>query len=123
VQALRARYGLPPEAGTDYDGAFNLPAEQRDRFIDELVAQQPKASLKDYVDQIDYVAKRIGVDHVGIGTDFNHGAGVIGFNDESEAPNVTAELVERGYTQDQIAAIWGGNFLRVLSEAQSKAKQ
>ncbi len=55
--------------------------------------------MTDYVDHIDYLVKRIGVDHVGIGTDFNHGAGIDGFDDESQAPNVTRELVRRGYVE------------------------
>jgi membrane dipeptidase len=67
--------------------------------------------------------KRIGIDHVGIGTDFNHGAGITGFSDESEAPNVTRELVRRGYTEEQIAKIWSGNFLRVFREVEAVAKK
>jgi membrane dipeptidase len=63
--------------------------------------------------------KRIGIDHVGIGSDFNHGSGISGFADESEAPNVTRELVRRGYHEAQIAKIWGGNFLRMFSEVQT----
>ena len=77
-------------------------------------AQLPRATVSDLVDHIDYIVKRIGIDHVGIGTDFNHGAGIQGFDDESEAPNITRELVRRGYSEAQIAKIWGGNFLRVF---------
>jgi membrane dipeptidase len=65
------------------------------------------------------VAKRIGWEHVGIGTDFDHGAGITGFDSEAEAPNVTAELLKRGYTEAQIDAIWSGNFLRVLRAAEA----
>jgi membrane dipeptidase len=82
----------------------------------------PRATVSDYVDQLDHVARRIGWRHVGIGTDFDHGSGVTGFDSAAEAPNVTAELVRRGYTQEQIAAIWGGNFLRVWGEAQAAAR-
>lgn len=82
----------------------------------------PRASVTDYVNHIDYVAKRIGVDHVGIGSDFNHGSGIDGFDDESQAPNVTRELVRRGYTEEQIAKIWGGNFLRVFRQVETVAK-
>jgi membrane dipeptidase len=81
-----------------------------------------RATVSDLVDHIDYIVKRIGIDHVGIGTDFNHGAGVEGFNDESEAPNVTGELLRRGYTEEQIAKIWGGNFLRVFRRVEETAK-
>jgi membrane dipeptidase len=64
------------------------------------------------------VVKRIGIDHVGIGTDFNHGSGIHGFNDASEALNVTIGLLERGYSQQDIEKIWGGNFLRIFREAE-----
>jgi membrane dipeptidase len=79
--------------------------------------------VKEYVDHIDYIVKRIGIDHVGIGTDFNHGAGIVGFSDESEAPNVTRELVRRGYNEAQIAKIWGGNFLRVFGEVEAVSRR
>jgi membrane dipeptidase len=84
-------------------------------------ARLPRATVSDLVDHIDYIVKRIGIDHVGIGTDFNHGAGIEGFDDESEAPNVTRELVRRGYTEAQIAKIWGGNFLRVFRRVEAVA--
>jgi membrane dipeptidase len=60
---------------------------------------------------------------VGIGTDFNHGAGIVRFNDEGEAPNVTRELVRRGYSEDQIRKIWGGNVLRVFARVEAVAAQ
>jgi membrane dipeptidase len=115
---LRQKYGLPPTnkhgpAGAE-EGIDALPPPKLGAFMDEFRLLLPKATLSDYVDHIDSVVKRIGIDHVGIGTDFNHGAGIIGFADESEAPNVTRELVRRGYTEEQIAKIWGGNFLRVF---------
>ncbi len=69
------------------------------------------------IDHIDYIVKRIGIDHVGIGTDFNHGGGMGGFVDASEAANVTAGLLKRGYSENQIAKIWSGNFLRALAKA------
>jgi len=81
----------------------------------------PRASLDDYLDHIDYVVRRIGVDHVGIGTDFDHGAGIVGFKDASEATNVTRGLLERGYSDTDIAKIWSGNFLRVLRAAETAA--
>ena len=84
-------------------------------------ARLPRATVSDLVDHIDYIVKRIGIDHVGIGTDFNHGAGIEGFDDESDAPNVTRELVRRGYTEAQIAKIWGGNFLRVFKRVEAVA--
>jgi membrane dipeptidase len=124
-RALRAQFGLPPdfpEGPLGFNqGADALSAEQRQAFSRAVAALYPKASVKDYVDHIDYIVKRIGIDHVGIGSDFNHGSGIIGFGDESEAPNVTRELVRRGYDEAQIAKIWGGNFLRVFGEVQAVA--
>jgi membrane dipeptidase len=70
--------------------------------------------VKDFVDHIDYAVKLIGVDHVGISSDFDGGGGVEGWSDASETFNVTLELVRRGYTEEQIAKMWSGNTLRVL---------
>jgi microsomal dipeptidase-like Zn-dependent dipeptidase len=92
-------------------------------FLRELRALYPNASVPEYVDHIDYIIRRIGIDHVGIGTDFNHGSGIVGFEDESEAPNVTRELVRRGYDEAQIAKIWGGNFLRVFGEVEAVSRK
>jgi membrane dipeptidase len=124
---LRARYGLPPTSrhgpvGAE-EGVNTLPADRSAAFMHEFRELMPKATLSDYVDHIDYLVKRIGIDHVGIGTDFNHGAGIVGFNDESEAPNVTRELVRRGYSEEQIRKIWGGNFLRALRRVEAVARQ
>jgi membrane dipeptidase len=125
ARALRVQHGLsaqfPPGAYTE--GYTDLPEKQQSAFIDAFQAIYPKATVADYVDHIDYLVKRIGIDHVGIGSDFNHGSGVSGFNDESEAPNVTRELLRRGYTEQQIAKIWGGNFLRVFREVEAAAKK
>jgi membrane dipeptidase len=74
-------------------------------------------------DHVDYVVRRIGIDHVGIGTDFDGGGGVAGFMHEGEAPALTAELAERGYDDAALAKIWGGNFLRLLRRAEQVAEQ
>lgn len=127
VRALRTQFGLTPDFPSgpigSIQGAEALPTERHQAFIRELQALYPKASVKEYVDHIDYIVKRIGIDHVGIGTDFNHGAGIVGFEDESEAPNVTRELVRRGYDEAQIAKIWGENFLRVFGEVESVSRR
>ena len=80
-------------------------------------------SLDDLLDHIDYIVERIGVDHVGIGTDFNHGSGIVDFKDASEALNVTVGLLRRGYSAQDIEKIWGGNFLRVFREAEKGGGQ
>lgn len=118
---LRARFGLPSVFQAAYDGANQLPAAERDRFIDELVASRPRGTLDEYIAHIEYAIARVGVDHVGIGSDFDHGAGIDGFDGERDARNVTEALLRRGHTKEQIAAIWGKNFLRVLQAAQAAA--
>ena len=77
-----------------------------------------RATVKDFVDHIDYLVKRVGIDHVGISSDFDGGGGIIGWNDASETFNVTLELVRRGYSEEQIEKLWGGNLLRVMDEVQ-----
>ena len=80
------------------------------------------ATVAQLVDSISYAVKKIGIDHVGISSDFNHGGGVTGWQNEGEAQNVTVELLRRGYSERQIAKLWGGNFLRVWAQAQKGAK-
>ncbi|GAB0115443.1 dipeptidase [Acidisoma sp. C75] len=80
--------------------------------------KESEVTLADYVDHIDYAARRVGVAHVGIGTDFDGGGGVSGWRDASENPALTAELHRRGYDRAAIAALWGGNFLRLLRQAE-----
>lgn len=123
VKALRAEYGLPDKDDTLQQ---SWPVEKQKEYSTrwhEIIASAPKATLAQYVDSIDYAVKKIGVDHVGIASDFNHGGGVTGWDNEGEAENVTVELLRRGYTEPQIAKLWGGNFLRVWSEAQIAGKK
>ena len=74
-----------------------------------------------FVDHIDHAVRLIGIDHVGISSDFDGGGGVVGWNDASETLNVTLELVRRGYSEDEIGKLWGGNLLRVLREVELAA--
>lgn len=122
VLAIRRDYGLPAAYSSPNDGYGGLAEPRKQAFLDALAAIQPKASLSDYVDHIEYIGKRIGWDHVGIGTDFNHGSGVPGFDSAADAPNVTREFVRRGYDEARINAIWSGNFLRVFAAAQAARK-
>tara|TARA_R110001583_G_scaffold33302_7_gene112480 strand:+ start:3535 stop:4830 length:1296 start_codon:yes stop_codon:yes gene_type:complete len=80
-------------------------------------------SVVDFVDHIDYMVDLIGIDHVGISSDFDGGGGIEGWSDASETMNVTAELVKRGYTEEEIEKLWGGNLLRVLDEVQAVADE
>jgi membrane dipeptidase len=106
-----------------------LSPERRQLYNDRLRAvgerhpQAAGATVKDFVDHIDYGVKLMGIDHVGISSDFDGGGGVEGYNCALEAINVTTELVRRGYTEEQIAKIWSGNLLRVLGEVERTARQ
>ncbi len=95
----------------------------KDSRIAEIRKKTPPVNVSDLVDHIDYMVKLIGVDHVGISSDFDGGGGIDGWNDASETFNVTLELIKRGYTETQIAKLWGGNLLRVLDDCQRIAKQ
>jgi membrane dipeptidase len=134
VAAARREYNLPDAGGPGQRGRFQsaltqMAADRRREYesklaeIDKLHPGDAPASLKDFVDHIDYAVKLIGIDHVGISSDFDGGGGVIGWNDASETFNVTLELVNRGYTEEQIAKLWSGNLLRVMEEAQRVASE
>lgn len=79
----------------------------------------PDVDVADFVDHIDYMVNLIGLNHVGISSDFDGGGGVAGWDDASETFNVTLELVRRGYTEEEIEKLWSGNLLRVLDEVQA----
>lgn len=80
------------------------------------------ATVSDCVDHIDYVKNLVGIDYVGIGSDFDGGGGLDGVADVSEMPNITKEMLARGYTKKEIYKVWGGNFFRVFSEVEKFAK-
>ncbi len=123
----------PPQAGGRGRGGFNfeqfVAPERRAEFakrMAELDAKYPpaaRANVQDFVNHIDYAVKLIGIDHVGISSDFDGGGGIDGWNSAAEAFNVTLELVRRGYTEEQIGKIWSGNLLRVWGEVEKVAKQ
>ncbi len=127
VEGPEAARGAEPAAPVS-SGVASLPAERRAEFerrmaqIDRQYPAAGHATVKDYVDHIDYAVKLIGIDHVGIASDFDGGGGVDGWNSAAESFNVTLELVKRGYTERQIGQIWSGNLLRVWSEAEKVAK-
>ena len=83
----------------------------------------PMANVKNVVDHIDHIVNVAGIDHVGIGCDFDGGGGIEGVFDASEVMNITIELVRRGYSEDQIEKIWGGNLIRVFKEVQAIAEK
>jgi len=121
MRALEASLGLEPPV----DPAA-LPEEQRFAFlrgVRDINAQWPPANVQDLVDHIDYAVELIGIDHVGISSDFGGGGGIIGWTDARETPNVTYELVARGYPEEEIRKVWSGNLLRVWREAERIAAE
>ena len=86
-------------------------------------AAHPPVDVSDFVDHIDYIKNKIGIDHVGISSDFAGGGGISGWRDASETFNVTLEMVKRGYTEEEIKKIWSGNLLRVLEAVEIKAAE
>jgi membrane dipeptidase len=134
LSTARHEYNLPEPTGPGQRARFQaaltqLSAERRagyEKKLAEIDAQHPgdpPVNLKDFLDHIDYAVKLIGIDHVGIASDFDGGGGVIGWNDASETFNVTLELVRRGYTEQQIEKLWSGNLLRVMDEVQRIAAE
>jgi membrane dipeptidase len=110
-----------PAASTAPTGPQPCPVETVPAIAVPAVAG--RASVKDFVDHIDYAVKLIGIDHVGIASDFDGGGGIAGWDDASETFNVTLELVRRGYAEAQIAKLWSGNLLRVWSEVEVVARR
>lgn len=104
---------------TSLDAFFAASPEVKKKFqkgIAALDKKWPRATVSDLVDHIDYAVKLIGVDHVGIASDFQGGGGIAGWSNAGETLNVTKELVRRGYSQGDIGKLWGGNVMRVMDE-------
>ena len=149
LAALRAEYGITAPQGrgggaggrggaaggrggaaavTAQDQIAALPEARRNEYLakqEDIVSRRypsdPVATVKDFVDHIDYVVKRIGIDHAGISSDFDGGGGVDGWRSATETFNVTLEMVRRGYTEEQISKIWSGNLLRVMEKVEQVA--
>ncbi|MCJ7582099.1 MAG: dipeptidase [Candidatus Aminicenantes bacterium] len=103
--------------------ALRPKQEEYEKRLGEIEKIYPPTSLKDMVDHIDHAVKIAGIDHVGIGTDFDGGGGIPGFNNHAEARNVTDELIKRGYSAEDISKIWGGNLLRVWRDVAKVATE
>jgi microsomal dipeptidase-like Zn-dependent dipeptidase len=119
IAALQSEFGFV--AGKPAGALSQAKQNEYSERYHKIIAAAPQATLAQFADAIDYAVKRIGVDHVGISSDFNHGGGVIGWENEGESVNVTVELLRRGYGESDIANLWGGNFLRVWQAAQDAA--
>lgn len=126
---LRAEFGITATDRREQQAQIQaLVDEKRNTYLarqEDITARRypsdPPATVKDYVNHIDYVVKLIGIDHVGVSSDFDGGGGVDGWRSASESLNVTAELVRRGYSPNEIEKIWGGNLLRVMGEVEKVA--
>jgi membrane dipeptidase len=134
LAALRKEYDMPETNGPGQRARLlsalkELPDARRHQLenrLAEIDKQYPgdmPATVKDFVDHIDYAVNLLGIDHVGISSDFDGGGGLIGWDDASETFAVTLELVRRGYNEEQIAKLWSGNLLRVMEEVQRIADQ
>jgi membrane dipeptidase len=111
IDSIRQEVGL-----TSFAAWRNFSEEEKEAYrskVAELDKKWPRANVSDFVDHIDYAVNLIGIEHVGISSDFDGGGGIDGWEDASETYNVTIELVRRGYSEDEIRQIWGGNLLRV----------
>lgn len=105
-----------------YDFYMKMLTIRREK-VKKMNDLPPAVDVVDFVNHIDYMVDKIGIDHVGISSDFDGGGGIEGWSDASETFNVTLELVKRGYTEKQIEKLWSGNLLRVLDEVQKVAKE
>lgn len=116
---IRALFAARSDKMTDAEKA-ELQKQWR-----EIRESNPKSlpTVKDCVDHIDYIKNLIGIDYVGIGSDFDGGGGLADCADVSQFPNITNELVKRGYSEEEINKIWGGNFFRVFKAVEEQGKK
>lgn len=112
IKEMEAKYG--PLRDLRDEALREKAMAERDAINQKFPQAQP--NVQDLVDHIDHVKKLVGVDYVGIGTDFDGGGGVLGCNDVSGMIHVTEELLRRGYTEREIEKIWSGNFFRVFEK-------
>jgi microsomal dipeptidase-like Zn-dependent dipeptidase len=124
VQTVALALFVNKEKHENYSNAFEALEDKTDNTaLKALKKEHPPVDVADFVDHIDYVKNKIGIDHVGISSDFDGGGGIEGWKDASETFNVTLELVKRGYTEEEISKIWSGNLLRVLEEVADVASE
>ena len=121
--AAAAARGGGGRGGNPLDSLSAPRRAEYDRRLAEIEARFPGPNVQDFANHIDHAVKLIGIDHIGISSDFDGGGGIQGWNNAAETFNVTLELVRRGYTEEQIAKLWGGNLLRVWREVDRVARQ
>jgi membrane dipeptidase len=113
LTALRAKWGNPNQ----------IAADKYEQFLDESNAidkqfPENRATFEDYMQQVLYTIKLVGVDHVGFGADWDGGGGLDGFRDITALPKITARLLKEGYTEEDLEKMWGGNVVRLLKAAE-----
>lgn len=124
IQTVALALFINKEKHEKYKNALEALGDQTDaEALKALKKEFPPVDVADFVDHIDYVKNKIGIDHVGISSDFDGGGGIEGWKDASETFNVTLELIKRGYTEEEISKIWSGNLLRVLEEVADVASE
>jgi len=114
---------LNAEKRNEYFEFYNQMNVIRKEKLSKMDDLPPAVSVSDFIDHIDYMVDLIGIDHVGISSDFDGGGGVDGWDNASETFNVTLEMVRRGYTEEEIGKLWSGNLLRVLDEVEIIAQK
>jgi membrane dipeptidase len=111
----------------EYVEANNLQGEERDKYYKEYAKKNPlgDADISDVVANIDHVVKLVGIEHVGLGSDFDGVSGQlpVGLKDVSCYPNLIYELLKKGYTESDIKKICADNFLRVWSQVERTARR
>ena len=118
IAAARANMKSPSEMTDDDRTAMRQTLNEINQKF-----PNPPATVQHAVDHIDHIVSVAGINHVGIGCDFDGGGGIEGVFDASEVMNITIELVRRGYSEEEIGKIWSGNVLRVFREVQALAEQ
>ncbi|MGC6501972.1 MAG: membrane dipeptidase, partial [Flavobacteriaceae bacterium] len=123
VLSRRQARALPFDSLQAYIKGYKQLQKAAKPALETLKKSVSPVSVSDFVDHIDYLVKKMGIDHVGISSDFDGGGGIEGWQDASETFNVTLELVKRGYTEEEIGKLWSGNLLRVLEEVRLVAEK
>ena len=131
MEILRKEYSITAARRDSVTAQIEaLPEAKKNEYLarqEDITSRRypsdPAATVSDFVNHIDYAVKRMGVDHVGISSDFDGGGGVDGYRDATQAIAITTELVKRGYSETDIRKVWGGNLLRVMAAVEAEAKK
>ncbi|MHA2039600.1 MAG: membrane dipeptidase, partial [Promethearchaeota archaeon] len=127
INNLRVEFSFPVEFWAFFQAFYASPEDKRSAYYQRLSSienKYPSANVSNFIDHIDYVVSRIGIDHVGISTDFYESPYCLdGWKDVSENINVTKELLKRGYSKKDIERIWSGNILKLWEKVEKGASK